>query len=65
MMKNETMGVSHTPNKKEQTDLLSESKELNSVDLKADNHHRSFGVTDMWYLQKRQRTAASMLRRLQ
>ncbi len=64
-MKHETMGVSTTPNKKEQKDLLSESKGTSNVDLKADCHQRSFGVMDMWYLQKRQRTAVSMLRRLQ
>jgi len=64
-MKNETMGVVTTPNKKEQKDLLSESKETNNVDMKADGNQRTFGALDMWYLQKRQRTAASMLRRLQ
>lgn len=64
-MKHETMGVVITQNKKEQKDLLNESKETNNVDMKADSHQRSFGALDMWYLQKRQRTAASMLRRLQ
>lgn len=64
-MKHETMGVVITQNKKEQKDLLNESKEANNVDMKADSNQRSFGALDMWYLQKRQRTAASMLRRLQ
>jgi len=59
------MGAHATLNKKEQKDLSNESKETNTVDMKADNQQRSFGVLDMWYLQKRQRTAASMLRRLQ
>ncbi|HRI26364.1 MAG TPA: hypothetical protein PLZ45_16925 [Ferruginibacter sp.] len=63
-MKNETMGVVITPNKKEQKESM-ESKETNSADMKADGHQRHFGALDMWYLQKRQRTAASMLRRLQ
>ncbi len=64
-MKHETMGVVITQNKKEQKDLLNESKEANNVDMKADSNQRHFGALDMWYLQKRQRTAASMLRRLQ
>ncbi len=61
-MKNETMGVSTTPNKKEQKDLSNESKGINAVDQKMP---RSFGIIDMWNLQKRQRTSSSMLRRLQ
>lgn len=64
-MKNETMGSSTTPNKKEQKDLSSESKETNCIDLKVDSNQRSFGLLDMWNLQKRQRTSSSMLRRLQ
>jgi hypothetical protein len=64
-MKTETMGVDITPNKKQQKDFSNESKETNNVDLKSDVNQRSFGVLDMWQLQKRQRTAASMLRRLQ
>lgn len=64
-MKTETMGVDITPNKKQQKDLSIESKEANHVDMKAGHPHRQFGVMDMWYIQKRQRTAASMLRRLQ
>lgn len=64
-MKTESMGADATQNKKDQKDLLSESKETNPADLKSENHPRSFGVMDMWHIQKRQRTAASMLRRLQ
>lgn len=64
-MKNETMGTGITLNKKEQKDLSNESKENNCIDLKADSNQRSFGILDMWNLQKRQRTSASMLRRLQ
>ncbi|MEP7256246.1 MAG: hypothetical protein ABI666_10765 [Ferruginibacter sp.] len=64
-MKSETMGVSTTLNKKEQKDLSSESKETNAVDSKMDSNQRSFGILDMWNIQKRQRTSSSMLRRLQ
>jgi len=64
-MKTETMGADITPNKKEQKDLSNESKETNTVDMKAGSNQRTFGALDMWYLQKRQRTSASMLRRLQ
>ncbi len=64
-MKHETMGVSTTPNKKEQKDLSNESKENNCIDQKADTFQRSFGLLDMWSIQKRQRTSSSMLRRLQ
>jgi hypothetical protein len=64
-MKTETMGDNIAPNKKQQKDLSIESKETNHVDIKTDHPHRQFGVLDMWYIQKRQRTAASMLRRLQ
>ena len=64
-MKQETMGVSTTPNKKEQKDLSNESKENNCIDPEADTFQRSFGLLDMWSIQKRQRTSSSMLRRLQ
>lgn len=64
-MKHETMGVSTTPNKKEQKDLANEPRETNCIDLRSEGIQRSFGLLDMWNLQKRQRTSSSMLRRLQ
>jgi hypothetical protein len=64
-MKTETMGVGTTPNKKEQKDVLNESKETNCIDPRSEGTQRSFGLLDMWNLQKRQRTSSSMLRRLQ
>jgi len=64
-MKNETTGEGTTLNKKEQKDLSIESRETNCIDQQADSNQRSFGIIDMWNLQKRQRTSASMLRRLQ
>jgi hypothetical protein len=64
-MKTETTGAVMLLNKKEQKELCNESKETDCVDSTPENNQRSFGILDMWFLQKRKRTSTSMLRRHQ
>ena len=61
-MKSEAMGVGTPISKKDLKDLLSETKETLAVDIKIDSNNRTFGTMDLWNLQKRQKTAASMRR---
>jgi hypothetical protein len=62
-MKNETMGVNPI-SKKDLAELLKETKETVATDVKVDGNQRSFGVVDLWNVQKRQRTSISMRRSL-
>lgn len=63
-MKSDVMGIGAPINKKDLKELLKETKETIAVDAKTDgNNNRSFGVVDLWNVQKRQRTTASMMRR--
>jgi hypothetical protein len=64
-MKSDVMGIGAPINKKELKELLKETKETIVVDAKNDNdgNNRSFGVVDLWNVQKRQRTTTSMMRR--
>ena len=62
-MKSDLMGVGTPINKKDQKDLLNETKETLATDVKIVNNQRSFGLLDLWNLQKIQRTSASMRRR--
>ncbi len=62
-MKSELTGVGTPLSKKDLKELLNETKETLAVDLKTGNSNRKFGSLDMWNLQKRQRTSASMRRR--
>ena len=57
------MGVGTPINKKDLKDLLNETKETLATDVKIVSNQRSFGLLDLWNLQKRQRTSASMRRR--
>ncbi|GAB2814708.1 hypothetical protein GCM10027043_13570 [Ferruginibacter profundus] len=58
------MGIGAPINKKDLKELLKETKETIAVDVRIDgNNNRSFGVVDLWNVQKRQRTTASMMRR--
>ena len=57
------MGAGTPINKKDLKDLLNETKETLATDVKISGSQRSFGILDLWYLQKRQRTASSMRRR--
>ncbi|MGG9963702.1 MULTISPECIES: hypothetical protein [Ferruginibacter] len=63
-MKSDVMGIGAPINKKDLKELLKETKETIAVDVRIDgNNNRSFGVVDLWNVQKRQRTTASMMRR--
>jgi hypothetical protein len=62
-MKSDVMGIGAPINKKDLKELLKETKETLAVDAKTDGNNRSFGVVDLWNVQKRQRTTASMMRR--
>ena len=63
-MKSDVMGIGALINKDELKELLKETKETIAVDAKTDgNNNRSFGVVDLWNVQKKQRTTASMMRR--
>ncbi len=63
-MKSESTGAGAPISKKDLKELLHETKETLAVDLKNDNSNGTFGYLDLWNVQKRQRTAASMRRRL-
>ena len=62
-MKSDLMGVGTPINKKDLKDLLNETKETLATDVKIISNHRSFGLLDLWNIQKRQRTGSSMRRR--
>ena len=63
-MKSDVMGIVMPINKEELKELLKETKETLAVDAKTDDeNNRSFGVVDLWNVQKKQRTTASMMRR--
>ena len=62
-MKSDLMGVGTPINKKDLKDLLNETKETLATDVKIVSNQRSFGLLDLWNLQKRQRTGSSMRRR--
>ena len=63
-MKSDVMGIVMPINKEELKELLKETKETIAVDVTTvGNNTRSFGVVDLWNVQRRQRTTASMMRR--
>ena len=62
-MKSDVTGIGMPVNKEDLKDLLKETKETLAVDAKTDGNNRSFGVVDLWNVQKRQRTTASKMRR--
>ncbi|MDD1443921.1 hypothetical protein MEO93_26980 [Dolichospermum sp. ST_sed3] len=62
-MKSESKGVGTPLSKKDLKDLLSETKETLAVDVKMDSSNRTFGPLDLWNLQKKQKTATSIMRR--
>ena len=63
-MKSEGMGVGTPLSKKDLKELLNETKETLAVDVKMDDCNRRFSSLDLWNLRKRQKTTASMRRRL-
>ena len=63
-MKSDVVGIGAPINKKDLKELLKETKETIAVDVTTvGNNTRTFGVVDLWNVQKRQRTTASMMRR--
>ena len=62
-MKSDVMGIGALISKKDLKELFKETKETLAVDVKTDVNTRSFGVVDLWNVQKKQRTTASMMRR--
>lgn len=63
-MKTETMGAGAPLSKKDLEALLTETKETLATGLKAGSNNRTFSHLDLWNLQKRQRSASDMRRRL-
>ena len=63
-MKSEEMGVGVPISKKDLKELLNETKETLAVDLNICNNKRTFSHLDLWNLQKRQKSASAMRRRL-
>jgi hypothetical protein len=63
-MKSEAMGVGTPLSKKDLKELLNETKETLAVDVKNDGNSRTFSHLDLWNLQKRQRSASEMRRKL-
>ncbi len=63
-MKSEAMGVGTPLSKKDLEELLKETKETLAVDLNICNNKRIFSHLDLWNLQKRQKSANAMRRRL-
>ncbi len=62
-MKSEVMGTGKPVNKEDLKELLKETKETLAVDVTTGDNAPSFTVVDLWNVQKRQRTTASMMRR--
>ncbi len=63
-MTSEAMGAGKPVNKETLKELLKETKETLAVDVKAEENAPSFTAVDLWNVQKRQKTAATMSRRL-
>lgn len=63
-MKSEAVGVGTPLSKKDLKELLQETKETLAVDVKFDGNNRTFSHLDLWNLQKRQKSASGMRRKL-
>ena len=61
-MKTEMNSISSPVNKRKLNELLNEHKETIGEELKFCNSQRSFGLSDLWNIRKRQRTGMSMRR---
>ena len=53
-MKNESMGIMNPIAKNDLKELLNETKETLSTDVKLDGVERKFGAVDLWNANKRQ-----------
>ena len=60
-MKSDVMGIGAQISKKELKELTKETKETLAFDAKTDCN-KKFGAIDLWSVQKRSRTSASMRR---
>jgi hypothetical protein len=63
-MKTEAMGVGTPLSKKDLKELLNETKETLAVEVNVSDDKRSFSHLDLWNLQKRQKSASEMRRKL-
>ena len=63
-MKSEAMGVGTPLSKKDLKELMTETKETLAVGLNISNNKRTFSYLDLWNLQKKQKSASAMRRRL-
>ena len=63
-MKTEEMCIGTTLSKKDLKELLHETKETLAVDVKNVVVNRTFSQLDLWNLQKRQKSATGMRRKL-
>ncbi len=63
-MKSEAMGVGTPLSKKDLKELMTETKETLAVGLNISNNKRTFSHLDLWNLQKKQKSASAMRRRL-
>lgn len=63
-MKSEVMGVGTPLSKKDLKELVQETNETLAFDVKVDNNLRTFSHLDLWNLQKRQKSASEMRRKL-
>lgn len=63
-MKTEATGVGTPLSKKDLKELLNETKETLATDVNINDNQRIFSHLDLWNLQKRQKSASGMRRRL-
>lgn len=63
-MKTEATGVGTPLSKKDLKELLNETKETLATDVNINDNQRTFSHLDLWNLQKRQKSASGMRRRL-
>ncbi len=64
-MKNDLLGSTTRISKKDNKEITDLSKETPDNENKTNIIQRSFGLTDLWNIQKRQRTGYSMRRRIE
>jgi hypothetical protein len=63
-MKSEAIGVGTPLSKKDLKELANETKETLAATVGNDRNSRPFSHVDLWNLQKRQKSATEMRRRL-
>jgi hypothetical protein len=63
-MKSEVTGAGTPLSKKDLKALMNETKETLAFDLKSCSNNSTFSHLDLWHLQKKQKSATGMRRRL-